>query len=48
MIIILLGYVNDSLKTQLFNTVWEAFAECFEKHRGPMHDSNKINIRTSK
>jgi hypothetical protein len=47
MIIILLEYVNDSLKTHLFNIVWEVFAEGFEKHCGLMRDSNEINIYTS-
>jgi len=26
-----LQYENDSFKTHLFNTVWEVFAECFER-----------------
>jgi len=47
MIIILLEYVNDSLKTHLFNTVSEVYAECLKKHCGFMCDSNKINIYTS-
>jgi hypothetical protein len=31
MIIIFLKYVNDGLRTYLFNTVQELFAEYFEK-----------------
>jgi len=47
MIIVFLENVNDSLKTHLFNIAWEVYAECFEKHRILMRQSN-INIYTSK
>jgi len=48
MIIILLDYVNDSLKSHLYDIVRKVFAECFEKHHGLMRDSNNIKIYTSK